>query len=122
MNHQTFAQNHKLAIQKNQICLSKDIKMRKNQELFYEELLLFSRSADRTKVAFHRWEKLALHALEQSFRHAMPYLFTTTVWSVVFCASFNAPLRIHILDMYVLSKIISNIALPSMYKAVNSNH
>ena len=71
---------------------------------------------------FTAGEKLALHALEQSFRHAMPYLFTTTVWSVVFCASFNAPLRIHILDMYVLSKIKLNIALPSMYKAVNSNH
>jgi hypothetical protein len=58
MNHQTFAQNQKLSIQKNQICLSKDIKMRKNQELFCEELLLFSRSADRTKVAFHRWGKI----------------------------------------------------------------
>ena len=58
MNHQTFAQNDNLAIQRNQISLSKDIKMWKNQELFFEELLLFSRSADRTKVAFHRWGKI----------------------------------------------------------------
>jgi hypothetical protein len=58
MNHQTFAQNDNLTIQRNQIYLSKYIKMRKNQELFFEELLLFSRSADRTKVAFHRWGKI----------------------------------------------------------------
>ena len=58
MNHQTFAQNYNLVIWKNQIYPPKDIKMRKNQELFYEELLLFSRSADRTKVAFHRWGKI----------------------------------------------------------------